>query len=206
MKSLSEQLQDVGLKLTDKEETQVRESLKEIKKSFNKRLVCRFCTEEIKFVEKESRQIPHNLDGAPHWQTCPYSTFFQKKMSFNIMKKLAVFFTLKYGANFEKSAALTPSEVRVIHAVLEREFRSRPDIVSGGETMVVQCETEEEVASAIQKTHDNTAGEVSGEIQFKPAPTDPIGDPDEERAPAEKDIPLGVTLSLTDLVLIAQDK
>ena len=201
MKTLSDQLSDAGFKLTDKEETKVRESLREIKRSFIKKPTCRFCTEEIKFIPTDVKQLPHNLDGTPHWQTCPYSTFFQKKMSFNIMKKLAVFFTLKHGAQFEKDTALTLKEIQVVHAVLEREFRATQPIAVAEDSKVLQCDTEEEVISTIQKNYDNLTADVPGEIQFKPLPTDPIGDPDEDRAPLEKDIPTVTPLtSLEDLL------
>lgn len=165
MGTMKEQLEKNGFKLTAEDTKKVKDSLEIIKRS-TKTTVCRKCGETIKFVEiSKGRSIPHDLEGTPHWQTCPSSAFSQKKASLDIMKKLGVLFILKYGLDLEKEAGLTKREVKIVQATLERAFK-------------------EEATTPKAPTADD--GKVDDDVQFVPVPCDSVGDPDEERAPDEE--------------------
>lgn len=166
MGTMQGQLEKAGYKLSPDEEIRVKTSLGNMRKKM-KTTVCRKCGEAIKFGDLDSRNIPHDLDGNPHWQTCPYSSFAQKKAAFDIMKKLAVLFIVKLGINLEDEARLTKTEVQVVQAILERVFKD--DI--------------KEVAAKPAPGLEQDDGRVDSDIPFTPEPCDPIGDPDEERAP-----------------------
>ena len=168
MGTLQEQMVKAGFKLSEEEQKKVKGSLTTLKKKL-RTSTCRQCGASVKFVElPEGRTIPHNLDGVPHWQTCPYKSFAQRKSAVDIMKKLAVLFVIKQGLNLEEEAGLTEMEVKIVHATLERMFK--------------------EESSPVKKAVESIAegDSVKNEdIQFKPEPCDSVGDPDEERAPSE---------------------
>ena len=137
----------------------VRKSVENLKRKYQKK-VCKYCGEPIMFKEYEGRVVPHDLDEVPHWSTCPYSNFTQKKSALGILKKIAVHFASNDPeCDFETLFNLTKREGKVFHAVLEKLLKT------------VDSPEESQV--------------VSDELSFKPEPTDPVGDPDEERAPDE---------------------
>jgi len=185
MRSLASELS--GLNLTDKDHDQIVESLKIIKRQ-SKKPVCKFCGDTILFQQGDTKGIPLNPDLVPHWKTCPYSLWYQKKTAYNIMRKLSVFFTLRHGSAFEKEAGLSTRETQVIHAVLEREFRPRVEVTVSSEAHVISSETLENIKEVIDKECKDHSSPVPGDLQFKPIPTDPIGDPDEAIAPPEESI------------------
>ena len=100
MGTMQEAMKKAGLELSEEESKKVKNSLTSMKRKF-RRATCRKCGEDIQFVDVGGRMIPHNLDNNPHWQTCPYSSFAQKKASLSIMKKLAVLFIVKLGVDVE---------------------------------------------------------------------------------------------------------
>lgn len=167
MEILAGQLENPGHVLSEADQKKVRESLVALKSNL-KTSTCRRCGEPIRFAKGEDLKIiPHNLDGSAHWQTCPYSGFAQRKASLGIMKKLAVLQILKYGLNLEGEAGLTKTEVQIVHATLERIFK------------------DDNHAKTVVEDKMPDVGKVDDDVQFKPEPCDPIGDPDEERAPLE---------------------
>ena len=168
MKALQQEMLKAGFQISNEEEAKLKTHLSSLKKRL-KKATCNRCGEEIKFVVGEdSRRLPHDPDGTPHWQSCASSSFAQKKASFDIMKKLAVLHLMKYGSNLEKDAGLTVREVQIVQSVLEKIFREekRDGIPYAPEEPII----------------------VKDDIQFSPEPCDSIGDPDEERAPSEEEV------------------
>lgn len=180
MGTMQNAMEKVGLQLSEEESKKVKSSINSMKKKF-KRATCRKCGADIQFTDINGRMIPHDLDGNPHWQTCPYSSFAQKKSSLNIMKKLAVLFIVKQGLDVEKEAGLTRSEAQIVQAVLEKVFKEPETAETTGE--VIDTNTEEDIKEDI--AHVIEEAEVVAEGQEVPAGDDPIGDPDEDLAPSE---------------------
>jgi hypothetical protein len=169
MGTLKKEMKKAGFQLSVEEQLKIKDELYMLKKKL-KRSMCKKCGEEIKFVPSEdSKLLPHDLDGTPHWQSCAHSGFAQKKASLDIMKKLSVLFIMKYGINLEKEAGLSQREAQIVHAVLERIFKGE----------------EEEQVPPLTIEDDK---KVPGDIPFDPEPCDSIGDPDEERAPSEESV------------------
>lgn len=184
MKSIADQLS--GLTLSNKDHDKIVDSLRTIKTKLAK-AVCRYCSEQIIFVEGD-KHSPLDPAGTPHWKSCSHSTWFQKKLSFTIMKKLAIFFTLKQGTDFELDAGLSKKEVQVIHAVLEKAFRPRVKVQTSEEAHVIASDVVEDIHDALDKSISEQSTSVSGDLQFTPVPTDPVGDPDEAIAPSEESV------------------
>lgn len=146
--------------LTPQEEEKIRKSVESLKQKYQKKL-CKHCGDPIIFKEYEGRVIPHNVDGIPHWNTCPYSGFAQKKTALGILKKIAFHFAVHDPEfDLENKFGLSKTEGKVFHALLEKLLKTL------------------DVPDPVQVVNDD--------LSFKPEPTDPIGDPDEELAPAEE--------------------
>lgn len=155
--------------LTNVEEKKVIESLNTLKKKF-KVSTCRKCSAQIKFLpDNEGKIIPHDMDGIPHWQTCPYSGFAQRKAAMDIVRKLATLYLVRFGLNIEKEADLTRKEAQVVHAILEKRFKD---------------EEHKAIQAKLEAAKDES--KVDSDVQFKPVPCDSVGDPDEDRAPDEQ--------------------
>lgn len=154
-----------GIKLNSEEGEKLSKCVENMKGRFHKQKVCKYCREPIMFKEDDKgRYIPFDLDETPHWKTCPYEKLTQKRASFAILKKAAVYFSLKMpDVDLVEELGLTEKEGKILHAVLERVLRE-------------MTTSEEEVVE--QK--------VEGDLTFKPEPNDPIGDPDEDIAPDEE--------------------
>lgn len=153
-----------NLNLSAEDQLDVQNKLEIIKRRF-KKTVCKKCGDEIHFVSKEGEKpLAYNADGVtPHWQTCPSSTYTQKKASMAIMRKLAALFLIKHGLDLEKEANLTPREIQIIQASLEHCMQKQSYTPELGDPR-----------------------KVDGEISFSPNPCDCVGDPDEERAASEE--------------------
>lgn len=166
---LANEMEKVGLEMSPEEKKKVKDSLTHLRRK-NRKSVCKKCGEEVKFQDNGKKVIPFNLDDAPHWRTCPYSSYSQRKASPSIARKMSVYFVMTQGIELGAKVGLTKKEIQVVHAMLERIFRDhedadmqeKPSIPSGEDT-----------------------GPVNGDLSFKPSPCDPVGDPDEERAPDE---------------------
>lgn len=160
---MANEMSKAGFSLSKEDELKLQSSLTTLRKKF-KSAICKKCGERITFLEGEKEKIiPHNLDQTPHWQTCAYSAFTQKKASLDILKKLAVLFVVKLGFDLETEASLSKKEAQIVHALLEKMFK---------EDSPFPVDTEDQ--------------QVDDEVQFKPEPCDSVGDPDEERAPSEE--------------------
>jgi hypothetical protein len=149
------------MELNDLDRQKVSETLSTLKAKSNKRW-CRDCGESIQMRFEQDRLIPFDLDGTPHWKTCPYSGFVQKKCSFAILRKMIVHICLKHNVDLENDLGLTKHEILVVRSMLESMLKATAPAPA---------------AEVVQAIVDD--------CQFKPVPCDPIGDPDEERAPNE---------------------
>lgn len=157
-----------GIVVSAEDSERLQEHAKNLKQRYQQK-VCKNCGESIVFqkVQEDGQEkvIPYDLDGKPHWKSCPYSYYIQKKTSFHILKKLITYHSLRHSeVDIESDLGLTEKEGKVYHAILDRVLK--------------------EVAPALAAITDNPR--VEDEITFKPQPTDPVGDPDEERAPNEE--------------------
>jgi hypothetical protein len=155
-----------GIKLTPQDGEKLRKSVENLGGRYKQQRVCRYCGEAVIFKpDNKDRIIPHDIDGTPHWKTCPYESLTQKRASFGILKKAAVYFCLKMpDLDLEQELGLSEKEGKVMHAILEKVLR--------------------ELASAPKSEEPEKVGE--DELPFKPEPTDPVGDPDEDIAPDEE--------------------
>lgn len=145
--------------LTPSEGEKVRKSVESLKQKQHKKL-CRSCGEEIQFKEVGDKYIPHDLDDSPHWRTCPFVSRTQKIVGLEILKKIGLYYALNEpDLDLEQTFNLTSKEGKVYRAVLEK-------LVNG-----------------LDKPEEPQV--IEGDLSFKPVPTDPVGDPDEERAPSE---------------------
>ena len=178
--TMKEAMEDAGFKLSEEESKKVKSSLTTMKKKF-RRATCRKCGGDIQFVDINGKMIPHDLDNNPHWQSCPYSPFTQKKAALSIMKKLSVLFIVKHGLDVEKEAGLSKKEAQIVHAVLERAFKEPEVAETPGE--VIDNNTEDDLKEDLQAVDT-----VEVEVQELPSGDDPIGDPDEDLAPSEEAI------------------
>ena len=185
MGTMKDAMEKAGLQLSEEESKKVKSSLTTMKRKF-RRATCRKCGEDIQFIDVNGRMIPHNLDNNPHWQTCSYSSFAQKKASLNIMKKLSVLFIVKLGLDVETEAGLTKKEAQIVHAVLEKVFRESEMETSENPGEVIDNNTEEDLKEDLQAVVEESGGE---QVDEDPANgDDPIGDPDEDLAPSEEAI------------------
>lgn len=152
-----------GIKLDPQDEERLKKSVENLSGRYKQQRVCRYCGDPLVFKpDQKNRMIPYDFDGTPHWRTCPYESMTQKRASFGILKKVAVYLSLKHpDLDIETEFGLTEKEGKVMHAVLEKVLRE------------------------IQPSPVDT-DKVEGDLTFKPEPTDPVGDPDEETAPDEE--------------------
>ena len=178
----------VGYKLNESEEKKVHESLRTMKKKLKKIILCRKCGEQIKFALEEGRSIPFDMDDVPHWQTCAYSGFTQKKASLDIAKKLGILFLLKNGADLEAEAGFTKKEVQILHAILEKIFKQGAEDSEESKGPDEDLKVLDENASILDEHAIviNPGPVLENPIPFEVQSCDPIGDPDEERAPSEE--------------------
>jgi hypothetical protein len=183
MGTMKEAMTKAGLSLSEEESQKVKSSLTSMKRKF-RRATCRKCGEDIQFVDVNGRMIPHNLDNNPHWQTCSYSSFAQKKASLNIMKKLSVLFIVKLGLDVESEAGLTKKEAQIVHAVLEKVFKESQLETAETPGEIIDNNSEEDLKADLQAVESEDA--ASDEVE--PKGDDPIGDPDEDLAPSEEAI------------------
>lgn len=152
-----------GIKLSSEENEKLKKSVQNLENRYKQQKVCRFCGAPVAFMQDEKgKYVPHDLDGTPHWKTCPYETLTQKRASFGILKKVAVFFCLKHpDIDIESDLGLTEKEGKVMHAILGKVLKD------------------------IEHSPSEEAQRVEGDLTFSPEPNDPIGDPDEDIAPDE---------------------
>jgi len=157
-----------GIKLNPEEGEKLSKCVESMKERFHKQKVCKYCGEPIMFKEDEKgRYVPFDLDGTFHWKTCPYEKLTQKRSSFAILKKAAIYFSLKMPElDLVSELGLSEKEGKILHAILERVVKE-----------MTPTPPEKEAVSE-QK--------VEGDLTFKPEPNDPIGDPDEDIAPDEE--------------------
>ena len=153
-----------GIKLSSEDGERLKNSVETLKDRYKRQKVCKFCSEPIVFKHdpEKNRYVPYDLDEIPHWRTCPYDSMTQKRASFGILKKVAVHFCLENPTlNIEETLGLTEKEGKVMHAILEK------------------------VVKEIDERKIEESPKVEGDLTFKPEPTDPVGDPDEDIAPSE---------------------
>jgi len=181
MGTLGNEMQKVGYKLSGDEERKVHESLRTMKRKLKKTILCKKCNEPIKFAVEAGRTIPFDLDDVPHWQTCSYSGFTQKKAALDIVKKLGVLFIVKHGTDLEMEAGLSKKEVQILHAILEKIFREENEESE-------PSKGDADIAEVIQKNAEVSGDKLDNSIPFELKSCDPIGDPDEDRAPSEEAI------------------
>jgi hypothetical protein len=175
-------------KLNESEEKIVHESLRTMKKKLKKTILCRKCGEQIKFALEEGRSIPFDMDDVPHWQTCSYSGFTQKKAALDIAKKLGILFLLKNGTDLEAEAGFTKKEVQILHAILEKIFKQGNEDSEESKGQEEDLKILDENAKILDEhVIPVTPGSVLDDpMPFAVQACDPIGDPDEERAPSEE--------------------
>lgn len=182
MGTLQEAMGNAGFKISESESRELQSSLSSLKKKF-RRNACRDCGDDIQFLEVEGKMIPHNLDGEPHWKTCPFGSFAQRKSSLSIMKKLAVYTFIKDRVDLEEEVGLTSSEARIVHAVLEKICKSQVLVTADSPGEVIDNNTEDDVKEDLLNIEYTGEG-VSLGAELKG--DDPIGDPDEDLAPSEE--------------------
>lgn len=154
--------------LSTEDSAKLREHANSLKSRYQQKL-CKHCASPITFAKYEGVVIPHDLSGEPHWKTCPYSKHSQKKMARALLKKFAVYFSLKHSdVDVESEIGLTELEGKVYHAILEDAIGQAQVLVASDDSQKAELD------------------ESKAEVPFVPVPTDPIGDPDEERAPSEE--------------------
>ena len=120
-----------GIKLSPQEGEKLRKSVESLSGRYKQQRSCKYCGDDVIFKpDNKSRVIPHDIDGTPHWQTCPYESLTQKRASFGILKKAAVYFCLKQpDLDLESELGLTAKEGKVMHAILEKVVRELQSIV-----------------------------------------------------------------------------
>lgn len=138
--------------------------------------ICKYCYAQIMFKDVEGKKIPVDLNDEPHWKTCPNSSFVQKRFALQILKKVLSYQTLKadepdYLDSLALGAKLDEVEIKVVRSILVRSLKDYIDTEA-------QDETNREIKTDIPEDA----------LTFKPVPTDPISDPDEDRAPEEHNI------------------
>ena len=169
------------MKISPEEGKKVEDSIKNLRSKYQQK-VCKHCGAPIVFAKADDgRFIPHNLDGSAHWMSCPYSGFTQKKKALPILEKISLYLAIKnQDFDFTSEVGLSDDECKIIHAILEKAFRK---------------------ASEDSKSQPVESREVKLEsedaIPFKVEPTDPAGDPDEDRAPDEEAIEAAASAELT---------
>lgn len=155
------------IKLSKQEATKVKDSIQSLGKRIRS-TNCRKCGDPvtIKVNQNAPAEILDHGTETPHWQTCTHKIYSQRREALDIATKLAVLFVVKFGTDFEKLANLTPRQVKIVHAIVEKQFKE-------------SSETPE------QPSVDEVATTDEEGLSFSPPRTDTIGDPDEERAPDE---------------------
>ena len=169
------------MKISPEEGKKVEDSIKNLRSKYQQK-VCKHCGAPIVFDKSDDgRFIPHNLDGTPHWTACPYSGFTQKKKALPILEKISLYLAIKHeNLDFTSEVGLSEEECKIIHAILEKAFRKA---------------SEEAKSQPVESREVRLESEDA--IPFKVAPTDPAGDPDEDRAPDEEAIEAASSLELS---------
>jgi len=78
-----------------------------------------------------------------HWELCPFNTLRQKKSSYDILRKLLVYMSVKHGDKFEE-AGLDAFSIKVVTAILEKELK--PKALQGGKKRKKKKPAEEPLA------------------------------------------------------------
>lgn len=185
MRTLEEELKGQGYKLSPEQESKVKSTLDVIKKKYRKS-TCKRCGEPITFQKEGGKVVPNDPSGSPHWQVCPYSLYAQKKAALPLLKKMSLFLLAHPSLEFDQIGFITREEFRIIQAILEKEFKRLETSETTGK--ILKEDGEEEVKKALVETEVIGGEKIASDVTFTPEPNDPIGDPDEERAPSEEEV------------------
>ena len=178
-----------GINLDSTDLKRVEDSLEDLKRK-HKRNLCRYCLQDIDFKESENGKgnIPHDLDGTPHWKTCLAGQYRHKKAAIKISQKFGIYFLLKMGVDLQKEVNLTEEEAKITHYMVERLLKTNKlDVKSDTGEVIPKIPEDEELESGfkvIEQSEDNSP-KVEVEDMVKTG-DDPIGDPDEDLAAPEE--------------------
>lgn len=155
------------IKLSKQDVNKVKDSIHTLGKRIRS-TNCRKCGDPvtIKVNQSAPAEILDHGTETPHWQTCTHKIYSQRREALDIATKLAVLFVVKFGTDFEKLANLTKRQVKIVHAIVEKQFKESSETPAEPST--------DEVASTDEEG-----------LSFSPPRVDTVGDPDEERAPDE---------------------